>query len=115
IDCGSELEAPRPINVKFLIVGFEMGPARCLFELLSASTPLFPLLAASLPYQYSLVPFQPSVQSKRSSSFDVDTKYLVFTVPPNHSKPSSEPSCTCTYSIVVPAPTPNMDKPLNSL
>src|SRR5690606_36144845 len=101
----------------FLIVGFEIGVVMWLFELLSASIPLFPALVL-FPYQYSPVPLHPSVQSNISSPTESEalkaTKYFAFTVPPNHSKASSEPSYDCTYSIVVPFPTPNKDSPLNS-
>src|SRR5690554_3146814 len=87
--------APLPIKVRLLIVGLEIGVAKWLFELLSASIPLFPSLVR-IPYQYSPVPFHPSVQSNKSSPTSlaklVTTKYLESTVPPNHSNPSSEPS-----------------------
>src|SRR5690606_984189 len=114
IACGSDPVWPRPIKVKFLIVGLYIGLATLSLGLLSASITPLPLEEASFPFQFSLVPFQPSVQSSWSSSLAVATKYFVFTVPPNQSKPSSDPSCTCTYSLVVPLPTPNIESPLNS-
>ena len=39
----------------------------------------------------------------------------MLTVPPNHSKPSSDPACVCTWWMVVPSPTPFMVSALSSL
>src|SRR5690554_6529906 len=93
--CGSEPPSPLPIKVRFLIVGEEIGSAKWLLELLSASIPLLPSFVR-MPYQFSPVPFQPSVQSNRSSPTSEEmlltTRYFASTVPPNHSKPSSDPS-----------------------
>src|SRR5690606_20095480 len=88
--------APFPINVKFLMVGLETGVAAWLLLLLSASIPLLPPFVR-IPNQFSPLPVQPSVQSNKSSptssasKFDT-MRFLTLTVPPNHSKPSSEPS-----------------------
>src|SRR5690606_26582913 len=101
----------------FLIVGFEIGVAMWLFELLSASIPRFPGLVL-FPYQYSPVPLHPSVQSNISSPTESEplnaTRYFACSVTPNHSTDSSDPSYFCRYSIVVPFLTPSINSPLSS-
>src|SRR5690606_17128128 len=88
-----------PISVRFFMFGFEIGVAASLLELLSASIPRLPPFVL-IPYQFSPLPIQPSVQSNKSSPTSaaklVTTKCFASTVPPNHSKPSSDPSSICT-------------------